>query len=101
LPTNGKRAQSVARIRHKNRGGATGLRTINVETFGVNRSPGTTDGRKRNKNNVSTKNSPLDDNITVIDIRREGISEYNTTARTGSQGQGTVNSFRANRRNQI
>ena len=33
-----------------------------------------------------------EDSNTVIDIRREGTSEYDTTARTGSQGQGTVKS---------
>ena len=50
----GKRAHSVA----KNRGGATALRTVNVDRqFMRHRTPGTTEGmgRRRNKMTITSK----------------------------------------------
>ena len=72
------------------------------EIFHRHRTPGTTDGtRRRNRIIIKTRESNREkENNTIIDIKREGlVSEYQTTAgRTGSQGQGTVNSFRDKRR---
>ena len=52
------------------------------------------------RNNVDTVKSSLnkDEINTVVDVRREGASEYDTTARTGSQGQNTVNSSSARKK---
>lgn len=79
----------------------TQMRTINGErVYMRHRTPGTTDGnsRRRNKSDIKPKEPKEDshrDSNTIMDIRREGVSEYNTTARTGSQGQGTVKSLKA------
>ena len=88
------RAQSVAKMGPKTI--TSGMKTFQGERFGLrHRTPGTTEvpGRRRNKSTNRTKDS-LPDSNTIMDIRREGVSEYDTTARTGSQGQGTVRSFR-------
>ena len=85
----------------------SGLKTYNGDQIDVNkgffirhRTPGTTEapGRRtrRNKSTIRTKDSQPDSNTnTIMDITRQGVSEYDTTARTGSQGQGTVRSYRA------
>ena len=52
------------------------------------------------RNNVDTVKSSLnkEEINNVAEIRREGTSEYDTTARTGSQGQNTVNSSSARKK---
>ena len=64
--------------------------------------PGTSDPssrrerQERNNSNIARSNKEKQKaSESVTDgTKREGISDYETTDRTGSQGHGTVNSFR-------
>ena len=64
--------------------------------------PGTSDPssrRERNKSNIvkSTKDGQKVSESVTDGTKRDGLSDYETTDRTGSQGHGTVNSFRQRR----